>query len=102
MAATTNLQAAWIEAALACQRTVNVNNLIAEIVENVHLEGAKVITPITLATTAILCREKDFLTDRVLYDVLVVGFESGKHCILRNKNVVDSKSSLVRLKVRFY
>lgn len=75
----TNLQAAWIETALASQGAVNMNDLVTKIVEYVHLERTEVITPITLATSAILSREKDFLSDRILYDIFVVSFESGKH-----------------------
>lgn len=59
----TDLQATRVEATLAGQRTMNVDNLVAKIVKDVHFKRTEVVAPISLATTAILGSEKDLLTD---------------------------------------
>jgi hypothetical protein len=59
----TDLQATWIEATLTRQRTVNMNDLVTEIVKYVHFKRTEVVAPIPLATTTILSSEKDLLTN---------------------------------------
>lgn len=65
------------------------NHLVTEIVQDIHFKRTKVIAPITLAATAILGSKKDFLTNGILYNVLVVGFETSKHCEMRRKKIYN-------------
>lgn len=55
---------------------------MTEIIHNVHLKVTQVITPIALTATTIFSGEKDFLSNRVLDDILVISFEAGKHYVV--------------------
>ena len=77
----TDLQATGVKTTLARQRTMNMNDLVTKVVKNVHFKRTKIVAPISFAATAIFSSEKDFLSNRILYNVFIIGFVSSKHCM---------------------